>query len=188
MKKLLVSVILALCCFAAVFAGCNSGNQNELQSQIDELQSRIEEMDKQIKLLETQLNNKISAKTLYSLQDAYRYNLLTKENLMSIACRYYDNYGYEENPYAGKYTSTEELSESTATEIKQAYLEQIDLSEGDIDRVHIMWYFGNYNGNIAISIRSEYILIDPIIEEEYYLDGVLFKNFWPGSISVYHID
>ena len=124
----------------------------------------------------------------YYLSQAYENGWLDGDDLESIAYCYYDSYNFEENPYSGKFTSTEELTAKMETELKQAYLEQIDeYPEGDRNYVYISFYFGTYNGNVAVRIHG-YNCFDPIYEEEYYVGGVLFKHFWPGNIRVYHIN
>ena len=124
----------------------------------------------------------------YYLVDAYENGWLDVDDLESIACCYYDSYNYDENPYSGKFTSTEKLTAKMENELKQAYLEQIDeYPEGDRDYVYITCYFGTYNGNVAVRLHG-YICYDVIVQEEYYVGGVLFKNFWPGDIRVYHIN
>lgn len=127
----------------------------------------------------------------YSLEAAYNYGWLDESDLKSIACSYYDSHSYqfEENPYSGMYTSFEELNKKMETEIKQAYLEQIvEFAAGDRDRVDIVRYYGTYNGNVVINIRSNYIFFDHIIEAEVLIGGVIFKNYWSGDFRVYHID
>ena len=125
----------------------------------------------------------------YKLSKAYDNGWLSVDDLESIACRYYDFYNFEENPYSGKFTLTEELTAKKEAELKQAYLEQIDkLPEGDREQVRIACYFGTYNGNVVVSISSVYFNCDIKVEEEFYIGGVLFKNFWQGDILVYHID
>ena len=131
--------------------------------------------------------------SLYTFQQAYDMGYLTREDVMSIAYYYYDGRKYNEGimseDYAPQPKIPEEINKNMAAEIKQAYLEQkAEFPEGDKDLVHISYYYGTYNGNIAVSIHSSYVCFDPIIEEEFYLGGVLFKNFWPGAILVYHIN
>ena len=123
----------------------------------------------------------------YTLSEAYDNGWLSVDDLESIACCYYDSYNFEENPYSGKFALTQELTVKKEAELKQAYLEQIvELPEGDMDRVHIISYFGTYNGNVVVRIRSDYIHFDPKIEEEFFIGGVLFKKYRWGSFSVYH--
>ena len=126
---------------------------------------------------------------LYTMEQAYENGWLTEDDLKSIACSYYDGtYLSNENPYSGMYTSTEELTEEMETEIKQAFLNQVvNFAEGNRDRVDIKRYYGTYNGNVVVTIASNYICFDHNIEPEAEVGGVIFKDYWAGYFKVYHI-
>lgn len=163
MKKFL-SIILALVsviCVSFALGGCNNKT-----------------IDKQV----------VVRGQYYDLTQAYENGWLNIDDLESIACCYYDSYN-EENPYSGKFILTEKLTAKMEAELKQAFLEQIaEFPEGDRAYVKIMCYFGTYNGNAIVRLFSDYVCEDPIIKEEFYIGGVLFKNFWLGDIRVYHIN
>lgn len=58
----------------------------------------------------------------YDLEEAYENGWLTEDDLKSVSCKFNDTfYSYEENPYSGMFTSTEELSEEIQIELKKAY-------------------------------------------------------------------
>ena len=166
MKKILsISLLLiSVVCIVFAFGGCGEERQKDVG---DGAKGRF-----------------------YTLKESYDNGWLDEDDVKSIACCYYDSYKYEENPYSGLYGEPKEgLSERTENELKQAYLEQkVRKPELSINGVYIKKYFGVYNGNYVISITSEYLKIDPIIEEEFYIGNVLFKNFWQGDILVYHIN
>lgn len=125
----------------------------------------------------------------YTPENAYENGWLNEGDLKSIACDYYDHYSYEENPYSGMFTSTEELTEEMEAEIKQAYLEQfVELPEGDRNRVKIYHCYGIYNGNVVIGIRSNYMIIDPVPPEDTDIGGVIFKDYWYSKFFIYHIN
>ena len=128
--------------------------------------------------------------TFYDLEDAYENGWLDEEDLKSIACEYYNWYfNYEENPYSGMYTSTEELTDKMETELKQAYLKQVvGLSNGDRSRVKIYHYYGTYNGNVVVDISSNYVFIDPAPPVDTSIGGVIFKEYWVTQFAVYHIN
>ena len=124
----------------------------------------------------------------YTLKQSYNNGWLNKSDLKSIACCYYDWYKVE-NPYSGLYEEpTDELSTEVENEIKRIYIEKtVGDPELPIDDVKIRKYFGTYNCNIVFSINSDFVCIDPIVEKELKIGGVIFKNFWQGEILVYHI-
>ena len=126
---------------------------------------------------------------LYNLEQAYENGYLNEGDLKSVACSYYDCYfWFEENPYSGMYTSTEELTEEKETEIKQAYLEQ-NFAATDVyrDYVNIYHYYGTYNGNVVVGMESSYIRYDYFtVDKE--IGGVLFKDYWEEQFFVYHMN
>ena len=127
----------------------------------------------------------------YTMEKAYEKGWLNDDDMKSIAYSYYDshNFGYEENPYSGMYTSTEKLTKKIETELKQAYLEQIaKVRDGDRNRVKIPNYYGTYNKNVVITITSNYIFAcDFPIEDEAEIGGAIFKDYWDTHFMVYHI-
>ena len=125
---------------------------------------------------------------LYTMKKAYENGWLDENDLKSIACKYYDVPYFEENPYSGMFTSTEELTEAMETELKQAYLEQyVEFPEGDRSWVKIVRYYGTYGGNIVARIHSDYLIIDYTMYDE-YIGGVMFKEYFADNFLVYHID
>ncbi len=126
----------------------------------------------------------------YSLQTTYDNGWLNEDDLKSIACAYYNNSHYEDNPYSGLFDPNKELSVEMEKELKQAYLNQYaEYPDGSLEYVNIIYYYGTYGGNVAVRI-SGYICIEPPdnIPEQTYIGGVIFKNFWGMDILVYHID
>ena len=124
----------------------------------------------------------------YTLKAAYDNGWLNEDDLKSIACGYYEFYKYEENPYSGLFDPRGELSEEIEKEIKKAYLEQIDKQpDEDLEKVNIYKYYGHYNGNYVVSVVSEFYLCDIIVDPEFEIGGVIFKDFSQGEIRVYHI-
>lgn len=125
----------------------------------------------------------------YILEVAYENGWLGEDDLKSIACSYND-FQEKENPYSGMYEPpAEELSKDVENELKQAYLNQIaKYPEGLLENVRINYYYGTYNGNIVIRIYSDYLCIEPIEMEEYYIGNVVFKGNPNVETRVYHID
>ena len=126
---------------------------------------------------------------LYTLRVMYDNGQLTKTDLKSIACAYYDFYKIEENPYSGMFDPHEELSEETANKIKFAYSkflgEDFKIS---IDSIKITNYYGTYNGNAVVRVYSDAICIDPAyFPPKTSIGGVIFQSFWAMDILVFHI-
>ena len=125
---------------------------------------------------------------LYSLEQAYENGYFNVDDLKSIACEDYAyRFRHEKNPYDGMFTSTEKLTKKMDKELKQAYLEDIGHPEYDRDGVKINHYYGTYNGNVVVSMSSEYVYCDYIFEPK-ELGGVIFRDYWGGYFSIYHID
>lgn len=124
----------------------------------------------------------------YTLEEAYNNGWLNEDDLKSIACGYYEWRKFEENPYIGMFDPHKELSKENEKELKQAYLVQIDNKpDGLLDKVEIRKYFGEYNRNLIVNMYSDYYMCDILVEPEFNIGGVIFKNFWQGDIRVYHI-
>ncbi len=130
--------------------------------------------------------NELNGK-FYLLKQTYDKGWLSESDLKSIACCYYDWYNFEENPYEGMFNSTEELSDATQTELKRTYLSQVArVPKGELDRVTINKCYGTYNGNVAVDISSNYVFFNQVVEKEYNVGGIIFKNFWQTKVLVYH--
>ena len=120
---------------------------------------------------------------LYTLEEAYDLNLITKDDLKNIAY-YYNKLGYSE--FVPKSKDPKSISKKNERLIKKTYLRDV-LKEPrlSIKKVHIYEYYGTYNGCIALRIIDSYNCYDYIIHEEYIIDGVSFYIFYVASISIY---
>ena len=120
---------------------------------------------------------------LYTLEEAYDLNLITKNDLKNIA--YYFN-KVESNDFVPKPKNPESISKKNEKLIKKTYLRD-ELKEPRLStkKVHIYEYYGTYNGCIALRITNSYNCYDYIIHEEYIIDGVSFYNFYVAGISIY---
>lgn len=200
MKKKLVSVILAVCCFVVVFAGCVEQNIDkivELQEQINGLQTRVESLETALEeadgncgILEQQYYNlsdenrelrEIIKKYLdgfdiqipngrFTLSEAYGLGLFKREELISIA-NYYNN----EIKYSEELDNTigESIKELEAERIRNDVIEPI--TEAKADGVMIIKYLGCYSGCYVVKITNVYEL-HPADVPDYWkeLDGVRF--------------
>ena len=108
---------------------------------------------------------------LYTLEEAYDLNLITKDDLKNIAY-YYNKLGYSE--FVPKSKDPKSISKKNERLIKKTYLrDKLKEPRLSIKKVHIYEYYGTYN------------CYDYIIHEEYIIDGVSFYNFYVASISIY---
>ncbi|MCI8988546.1 MAG: hypothetical protein HFK05_02210 [Clostridia bacterium] len=101
-----------------------------------------------------------------SLRTAYDNGLVDEDDLKSIACRQYECYGIEENPYAGAFAQSAQMSAKEERVFKKAYCEWRnrdqrigeDIEPSDVEIVN---YYGIYDGNVAVEIKigdeGEYI-------------------------------
>lgn len=119
----------------------------------------------------------------YTLEEAYNLNLITKDDLKSIA--YYFN-KVESNDFVPKPKNPESIDKKTERLIKKTYLRDILEEPGlSIKGVHIYEYYGTYNGCIALRITDSYNRYDYYFYEEYIIDGVSFYSFHVASIRIY---
>lgn len=124
-----------------------------------------------------------NAGKLYTLEEAYDLNLITKDDLKNIA--YYFN-KVESSDFVSKPKNPETISKKNERLIKKTYLRDV-LKEPrlSIKKVHIYEYYGTYNGCIALRITDSYNCYDYYIYEEYVIDGVSFYDFHVASIRIY---
>ena len=120
---------------------------------------------------------------LYTLEEAYDLNLITKDDLKSIA--YYFN-KVESSDFVPKPKKPESISKRNERLIKKTYLrDELKEPRLSIKNVHIYEYYGTYNGCIALRITDSYNRYDYNIHEEYVIGGVSFYDFHVASISIY---
>ena len=120
---------------------------------------------------------------IYRLEDAYNLNLITQDDLKSIA--YYFN-KVESSDFVPKPKNPESISKRNERLIKRTYLRDV-LKEPrlSIKKVHIYEYYGTYNGCIALRITDSYNRYDYNFHEEYIIVGVSFYDFHVASIRIY---
>ena len=120
---------------------------------------------------------------IYRLEDAYNLNLITQDDLKSIA--YYFN-KLEDTDFVPKPKNPESIDKKTERLIKKTYLRDIlKKPKLSIKKVHIYGYYGTYNGYIALRITDSYNCYDYNIHEEYIIGGVSFYHFHKTSIRIY---
>ena len=122
----------------------------------------------------------------YTLKEAYDNGWLVKSDVRNIAFYYYKFYKMEDPNDDIIPIDPQELSEKMQKELKLAYLERIDVIDGTIDKVDIYMNYGIYGNDIVVGIKSDYLMCDIIVEQEFDIGGVVFLDFWQGEILVYH--
>ena len=119
----------------------------------------------------------------YNLITAYEEGLITKEDLKSIAC-YYN--GKEVDGFNPKPMNPEKIDKRSQKLIKKMYLEKIlDGKKTNINKVQIYNYYGNYNGNIALTISDDYYAYDYVCYDEYIIDDIIFYNYYESYIKIF---
>ena len=164
MKKL-VTVLLALVsviCMAFAFAGCGNGQTDE------EVKGRI-----------------------YGLRNAYRdMSWLDENDLKSVACRQYECYEMQENPYAGLYKQKTQLSAKEESDFKKVYCENYNNDPGykpellDPSDIEITNYYGTYDGNVVVEVLFSEGSV--IAEDKMHIGGVDFIWDYNRDIYVFH--
>ena len=165
MKKF-VSVLLTLVsviCIALAFVGCGNERTEE------EVKGRV-----------------------YRLSYAYKdRGWLDENDLKSVACRQYDCYEMQENPYAGLYKQKTELSAKEETDFKKGYCDYYNhnnpreeaepLEPSDIE---ITNYYGTYENNVVAEIKFSEGSV--IAEDKLRIGGVDFIRDYNRDIYVFH--
>ena len=122
----------------------------------------------------------------YTLKEAYDNGWLVKSDVRNIAFYYYKFYKMEDPNDDIIPIDPQELSEKMQKELKLAYLERIDVIDGTTEKVDIYINYGIYGNDIVVGIKSDYLMCDIIVEQEFDIGGVVFLDFWQGEILVYH--
>ncbi len=165
MKKF-VSVLLTLVsviCIALAFVGCGNDQTEE------EVKGRI-----------------------YRLNYAYKdRGWLDENDLKSVACRQYDCYEMQENPYAGLYKQKTEISAKEEKDFKKGYCDYYNhnnpreeaepLKPSDIE---ITNYYGTYENNVVAEIKFSEGSV--IAEDKLRIGGVDFIRDYNRDIYVFH--
>ncbi len=167
MKKLLAVLValVSVICIAFAFVGCGNDQTEEV-----EVKGRI-----------TRLRN------------AYEDNgWLDDNDLKSIACRQYDCYGMQENPYAGLYKQKTEISTKEESDFKKGYCDKYNNQPGNKPElepsdIKITNYYGTYENNVVaeVIVFSEESLI---AENKMHIGVVDFISDYNRDIYVFHYD
>lgn len=165
MKKLVAVLltIVSVICIAFSFAGCGNGQAEE------EVKGRI-----------------------YRLRNAYRdMSWLDENDLKSVACRQYDCYGIQENPYAGLYKQKTEISAKEERDFKKGYCDFYNYNNTRKDAeplepsdIELANYYGTYDGNVVAEVL--YREGSSIAEEKRHIGGVDFIWDYNRDIYVFH--
>lgn len=123
--------------------------------------------------------------SFYSLQEAYEQNWLTQENLKNLA--YYYNGESDDENFVPTTKNPESLSTDVENKIKKTHLTGIkkDYPTATVSGIHIVEYYGIYNDCVAVYIKDDYRVIDILVEPEYIVGGILFRNFSSPGLRIW---
>jgi hypothetical protein len=137
-------------------------------------------------LLTVTLTSCFNKTNLYSLEEAYEKELITKEDLWNIAYiyNYYNNasdfeYDIKENSVV--------IDKRLERKIKKAYLKEelSDIIFATIDGVNIKSVYGLYGNSYVLEMDNNYEEVDLYIHERYEIDGVVFLDYTSYYFKVY---
>ena len=137
LKKKPISILLSLLmviCLSVAFVGCDNKPAGE---DSDEAKACI-----------------------YNIDFAYERGWIDEDDLKSIACRHYEIYGTEENPYAGMFTQKTEIELKAESDIKNVFCDKFNNEDRyeskpiiEPSDVEIVNYYGTYEGNVVAEIN-----------------------------------
>ena len=127
-----------------------------------------------------------NSRKLYSLEEAYERDLLTKEDLWNIAYIYNNYTNASDFEYEIKENNFQ-LTADLEKKIKKAYLKEelSDLLFASVNGVNIKRNFGQYSGCYVLEMDSDYEKVNLDIHDRYEIDGVVFLNYIGYYIKVY---
>ena len=125
-----------------------------------------------------------------TLSEAYEKHYIDRADLLNIAYHYNGEENINDSDFIPRRISLTELGEATIQAIKEAHLNRIinDAPQATIEGIKIARYFGTYNNCVVLVMRDDYLIVDPLVNNEYVLDGVKFLNFvdgYPIGIEIY---
>lgn len=216
MKKLLVGVITALCCFAAAtsaFAGCGQSSDSgadktdELQTKIEELQAQVSELrEENEELKESVKDNNSLVAEIQDLKEIIKNyvdaeEILKSRNEFALHHAYYlglidrsdvesiANYNNNEVDYP------EALTEEEAKAIKEAVAENLrndvlnPFPEAKAEGITIRKFLGNYKGLYAVKLHDSYQFIPTDVPNYWdFRCGVPFHIIGHDYILLYKIN
>ena len=137
-------------------------------------------------LLIVTLTSCFNKTNLYSLEEAYEKELITKEDLWNIAYIYNDYNNASDFEYDTKENSVV-IDKRLERKIKKAYLKEelSDIIFATIDGVNIKSVYGLYGNSYVLEMDNNYEEVDLYIHERYEIDGVVFLDYTSYYFKVY---
>lgn len=137
-------------------------------------------------LLTVTLTSCFNKTNLYSLEEAYEKELITKEDLWNIAYIYNDYNNASDFEYDIKENSVV-IDKRLERKIKKAYLKEelSDIIFATIDGVIIKSVYGLYGDCYVLEMDNNYEEVDLYIHERYEIDGVVFLDYTSYYFKVY---
>ena len=121
----------------------------------------------------------------YGVEEAYNLGYISKEDLYDLS--FYYNHPSKEDyeTYNKPILTVEDIDKTIVPSLKNTYIEEYCERYGgnpSPDDVRIIRYYGKYNNLYAVRMILSYIIIDPIYQPIYYIDGVQF-NYFVNSVE-----
>jgi hypothetical protein len=112
---------------------------------------------------------------LYSIDEAYANEFISKEDLIEIAYYYNSHLSVNEFPTT---LENSHLSDRKIKGIKIAWRDDVlKMSDASLDKINISSYYGTYRSCSIVFMSDTYLLVDPYVEVKHLVDGVLFQNY-----------
>ena len=114
----------------------------------------------------------------YTLSKAFYKGYINHQDLLNIAY-YYNGEKNVNEDFELKEVNQSDLDEYTINSIIYSHYEEKREDSITIDEIEITDYYGTYNGAVCVVVFDN-TLVDILVFEEYFIDGVKFLDFVPG--------
>lgn len=114
----------------------------------------------------------------YTLSKAFYKGYINHQDLLNIAY-YYNGEKNVNEDFELKEVNQSDLDEYTINSIIYSHYEEKREDSITIYEIEITDYYGTYNGAVCVVVFDN-TLVDILVFEEYFIDGVKFLDFVPG--------